>query len=159
MSAKWSKMNSCYFWTYMRYLIEVFWRVLVIRVHARRDPPVILLVAHVTTDCAGCSRRHRLVGRRARLGIAWTSTTMLAFGMQDRVASSNSTRWRCVRRQIILNHGSSRGVEHLVGNIFERPIDWETASLYMLSRRSGIGLAAMQYLRILNGRCASLRIS
>ena len=66
----------------MRYLIEVFCWVLVVGVHTRRDPPVVLLVAHVATDCAGSSRGDRLVRGGARLGIARASTAMLAFGMQ-----------------------------------------------------------------------------
>jgi len=87
----------------MRYLIAVLGRVLVVRVHTGCDPPMVLLVAHVTTDRASHSRRV-LVGSRSVLGVS-RATSMLSTLMVNGLMRANGTRRGRVLRQVVLNHG------------------------------------------------------
>ena len=120
----------------MWHLIVVLRWVLVVRMYTGRDSSMNLLmtaafISHIhhlsiygrsmiLIRCRSCLSRSRHV-------------SVFAHSKHRRISRAQSC-WRCgIGRQVILNHGSTWRVQHLVSNILECPINRKASTLNLLS--------------------------
>lgn len=147
-------------YTYVRHLVHVLRRILIIWVHAWRSPPVDLsLVSRRRSSLRSFSRALLHTGPCLHIaGINTQASTL--FSCLGR-AGSHWPSGDCAARRVItvdrlriLNNRCARGIENLVGDVFEGSVHRETSCW-----KIRLSLLLVYYLRLLDHGLACRHIS